>query len=142
MKRKIQLTVACVAVLAATASTSNAELISTGNHFGRYSSLSGVPAIPGEVAAADGTIVNDPLSSLYGVALPDLQDRVVIGAGTTYSVGTTTTIDGVGYFALDPIIATNDAAVVPEPSTYAGLLGITCVSLLAYGWRRKRQQAA
>ena len=31
---------------------------------------------------------------------------------------------------------------VPEPSTYAGLLGITCVSLLAYGWRRKRQQAA
>ncbi|TWU06893.1 hypothetical protein CA54_52960 [Symmachiella macrocystis] len=36
----------------------------------------------------------------------------------------------------------SDAAVVPEPSTYAGLLGITCVSLLAYDWRRKRQQAA
>ncbi|WP_339908716.1 PEP-CTERM sorting domain-containing protein [Symmachiella dynata] len=31
---------------------------------------------------------------------------------------------------------------VPEPSTYAGLLGITCVSLCAYGWRRKRQPAA
>ncbi|TWU06981.1 hypothetical protein CA54_53850 [Symmachiella macrocystis] len=30
---------------------------------------------------------------------------------------------------------------VPEPSTYAGLLGITGVSLLAYGWRRKRQHA-
>jgi len=33
-------------------------------------------------------------------------------------------------------------AAAPEPSTYAGLLGITCVSLLAYGIRRKRQQAA
>lgn len=32
--------------------------------------------------------------------------------------------------------------VVPEPSTYAGLLGIASVSLLAYGWRRKQQQAA
>ncbi|TWU06982.1 hypothetical protein CA54_53860 [Symmachiella macrocystis] len=29
-------------------------------------------------------------------------------------------------------------AAVPEPSTYAGLLGITCVSLLAYGWRKRR----
>jgi len=36
----------------------------------------------------------------------------------------------------------SEVAPVPEPSTYAGLLGITCVSLLAYGWRRKRQQAA
>ncbi|TWU07308.1 hypothetical protein CA54_57140 [Symmachiella macrocystis] len=31
---------------------------------------------------------------------------------------------------------------VPEPSTYAGLVGITCVSLLAYSWRSKRQQVA
>ncbi len=31
--------------------------------------------------------------------------------------------------------------VVPEPSTYAGLLGIASISLLAYGWRRKQQQA-
>tara|TARA_R110002096_G_scaffold51439_3_gene134477 strand:+ start:140 stop:847 length:708 start_codon:yes stop_codon:yes gene_type:complete len=40
------------------------------------------------------------------------------------------------------VFFTANAAVVPEPSTYAGLLGITCVSLLAYGVRRKRQQAA
>lgn len=26
---------------------------------------------------------------------------------------------------------------VPEPSTYAGLLGISCVSLLAYSWRKR-----
>ncbi|TWU09434.1 hypothetical protein CA54_46760 [Symmachiella macrocystis] len=43
---------------------------------------------------------------------------------------------------IDNIIFNEPIAVVPEPSTYAGLLGITCVSLLAYGWWRKRQQAA
>lgn len=42
----------------------------------------------------------------------------------------------------DFVASARTAAAVPEPSTYAGLLGITCVSLVAYGWRRKRQQAA
>ena len=45
-----------------------------------------------------------------------------------------------GGASIDNVMIT--ASAVPEPSTYAGLLGITCVSLLAYGWRRKRQQAA
>ncbi|WP_339908715.1 hypothetical protein [Symmachiella dynata] len=39
------------------------------------------------------------------------------------------------------VIYTYDTTVVPEPSTYAGLLGITCVSLLVCGWRHIRQQA-
>ncbi|TWU06977.1 hypothetical protein CA54_53810 [Symmachiella macrocystis] len=31
---------------------------------------------------------------------------------------------------------------VPEPSSFAGLIGIFSVSLLGYGWRRKQQQVA
>ncbi|TWU12868.1 hypothetical protein CA54_16940 [Symmachiella macrocystis] len=58
---------------------------------------------------------------------------------TTTLVANRTTILGQGDLAVSP---TGGFAPVPEPSTYAGLLGITCVSLLAYGWRRKRQQAA
>ena len=56
--------------------------------------------------------------------------------GNSGSTSTYFGLTGVELFTIAP------AAVVPEPSTYAGLLGITCVSLLAYGWRRKRQQAA
>ncbi len=46
---------------------------------------------------------------------------------------------GAVYATLDTLTLVTEQ--VPEPSTYAGLLGITCVSLLAYGWRRNRQQA-
>ncbi|TWU06980.1 hypothetical protein CA54_53840 [Symmachiella macrocystis] len=44
------------------------------------------------------------------------------------------TPDGLGGYTADV-----NLVITPEPSTYAGLLGIIGVSLLAYGWRRRKQ---
>ena len=66
--------------------------------------------------------------------------------GTRSSTETQITLSGIVTLTKVPkqyaFVLEGDINPVPEPSTYAGLLGITCVSLLAYGWRRKRQQAA
>ena len=53
----------------------------------------------------------------------------------------TVTVGEVAFDTSAPIMPGPSAPTIPEPSTLA-LLGIGAVSILGYGWRRKRKQAA
>jgi len=67
-------------------------------------------------------------------------DEGVLANGATFNPVVLLQVDSTsgGVFTLTQFPST---AVVPEPSTFA-LLGIGGIALVAYGWRRKRQQAA